>query len=194
MIDLRLAECLAAKVSLPNLNLEVKGWGMNFKVTRIGHNVLSWYREMLDMMSTEQFISLSYIADELRVVHSHAAHTQEYRECYTHISKRYMAPVGLIHAVPPTATTPSRSAYSASSFMSSQRHKRTRTNVPGPSTFYRSVDADVEPSDIYIPSPPHISQSPYVASTSDMYQQLMLNVAYQSTEFFNSFILQVPYF
>ncbi|KAJ7964929.1 serine/threonine-protein phosphatase 7 long form-like [Quillaja saponaria] len=36
-------------------------WRVKCKVTQIGHNVVSWYREMLDRISTEQIITtLSY--------------------------------------------------------------------------------------------------------------------------------------
>ncbi|KAJ7951003.1 serine/threonine-protein phosphatase 7 long form-like [Quillaja saponaria] len=41
-------------------------WRVKFKVTQIGHNVVFWYREMLDRMSADQFISFTYIDDELR--------------------------------------------------------------------------------------------------------------------------------
>ncbi|KAJ7954614.1 hypothetical protein O6P43_026174 [Quillaja saponaria] len=56
------------------------------------------------------------------------------------------------------------------------------------------VDADVRPSDVYIPSPAHMSPPPYMPSSSSMYHQLMPDFALQSSEVFNSPIPQVPYF
>ncbi|KAJ7959733.1 Serine/threonine-protein phosphatase 7 long form-like [Quillaja saponaria] len=120
------------------------------------------------------------------VAHGHAPHTPEYNEWYRRISKRYLTPVGLIHAA-------SASSYythsTSSSSMSSQRRRRSRTDVPRPSVSYERVDADVRPSDVYIPSPPHMSPPPYMASTLAMYQQLMLDFAQQSSEVFNSPIM-----
>ncbi|KAJ7945734.1 serine/threonine-protein phosphatase 7 long form-like [Quillaja saponaria] len=163
-------------------------WRVKFKVTQIGHNVVSWYREMLDRMSSDQ------IGDVLGVAHGHAAHTTEYNEWYRRISRRYLTRVGLIHADP----APSHSTHStSSSSLSSQRRRRSRTDVPGPSVSYGRVDADVRPSDVYIPSPAHMSPPPpppYMASSSSMYHQLMPDFALQSSEVFNSPIPQVPYF
>ncbi|KAJ7976401.1 hypothetical protein O6P43_006186 [Quillaja saponaria] len=72
--------------------------------------------------------------------------------------------------------------------------RRSRTDVPGPSVSYGRVDADVRPSDMYIPSPAHMSPPPYMASSSSMYHQLMPDFAQQSSEIFNYPIPQVPYF
>ncbi|KAJ7954571.1 hypothetical protein O6P43_026135 [Quillaja saponaria] len=126
-----------------------------------------------------------------RVAHGHAAHIPEYNEWYRHINRRYLTRVGLIHV----ALAPSYSAHlKSSSSLSSQRCRRSRTNVPGQSVSYGRVDADVRPSDVYIPSPPYMSPPPYMASTSAMYQQLMLDFAQQSSEVLNSPIPQVSYF
>ncbi|KAJ7960595.1 Transposon protein, putative, Mutator sub-class [Quillaja saponaria] len=223
-------------------------WRVKFKVTQIGHNVVSWYREMLDRMSSDQKVdrvmhqfgyqqpipenptdieadqtlhkfdlrgrgvtdyrwlhanhiaiwgmryNLVQIGDVLGVAHGHAAHTTEYNEWYRRISRRYLTRVGLIHADP----APSHSTHStSSSSLSSQRRRRSRTDVPGPSVSYGRVDADVRPSDVYIPSPAHMSPPPpppYMASSSSMYHQLMPDFALQSSEVFNSPIPQVPYF
>ncbi|KAJ7956030.1 hypothetical protein O6P43_022530 [Quillaja saponaria] len=73
------------------------------------------------------------------VAHGHAAHMPEYKEWYRRISRRYLTPVGLIHVAP----AHSCSTHSTSSSMSSQRSRRIRTDVPGPSVSYRRVDADV---------------------------------------------------
>ncbi|KAJ7957500.1 hypothetical protein O6P43_023800 [Quillaja saponaria] len=135
--------------------------------------------------------NLVQIGDVLGVAHGHAAHTTEYNEWYRRISRRYLTRVGLIHADP----APSHSTRStSSSSLSSQRRRRSRTNVPGPSVSYRRVNADVRPSDVYIPSPAHMSPPPYMASSSSMYHQLMPDFAQQSSEVFNSPIPQVPYF
>ncbi|KAJ7962040.1 serine/threonine-protein phosphatase 7 long form-like [Quillaja saponaria] len=138
--------------------------------------------------------NLVQIGDVLGVAHGHAAHTTEYNEWYRRISRRYLTRVGLIHADP----APSHSTHStSSSSLSSQRRRRSRTDVPGPSVSYRRVDADVRPSDMYIPSPAHMSPpppSPYMPSSSSMYHQLMPDFALQSSEVFNSPIPQVPYF
>ncbi|KAJ7943918.1 hypothetical protein O6P43_033398 [Quillaja saponaria] len=72
--------------------------------------------------------------------------------------------------------------------------RRSRTDVPGPSVSYGRVDADVRPSDVYIPSPAHMSPPPYMASSSSMYHQLMPDLALQSSDIFNSPIPQAPYF
>ncbi|KAJ7972972.1 hypothetical protein O6P43_010783 [Quillaja saponaria] len=140
---------------------------------------------MLDRMSTEQAGEVAY-----GVAHSHAAHTPEYNEWYRRISRRYLTRVSLIHVAP----APSYSTHStSSSSLSSQHCKRNRTDVPGPWVSYGRVDADVRPSDVYIPSPAHMSPPPYMASTSS-YHQLMPDFAQQSSEVFNSPISQVPYF
>ncbi|KAJ7961963.1 hypothetical protein O6P43_017252 [Quillaja saponaria] len=93
---------------------------------------------------------------------------------------------------------PSHSTHStSSSSLSSQHRRRSRTDVPGPSVSYGRVDADVRPSDVYIPSPTHMSPPPpppYMPSSSSMYHQLMPDFALQSSEVFNSPIPQVPYF
>ncbi|KAJ7981849.1 hypothetical protein O6P43_001058 [Quillaja saponaria] len=132
------------------------------------------------------------IGDVLGVAHGHAAHTTEYNDCYRRISRRYLRRVSLIHVDPaPSHFTHSTSS---SSSLSSQRRRRSRTDVPGPSVSYGRVDADVRPSDVYIPSPAHMSPPPYMASSSSMYHQLMPDFALQSSEVFNSPIPQVPYF
>ncbi|KAJ7979010.1 serine/threonine-protein phosphatase 7 long form-like [Quillaja saponaria] len=106
------------------------------------------------------------IGDVLGVAHGYAAHTTEYNEWYRHINRRYLTRVGLIHADP----APSHSTHStSSSSLSSQRRRHSRTDVPGPSISYGRVDADVRPSDVYIPSPAHMSPPPYMASSSSMY-------------------------
>ncbi|KAJ7977368.1 hypothetical protein O6P43_007009 [Quillaja saponaria] len=97
-----------------------------------------------------------------RVALGYAAHTPEYNEWYRRISRTYLTRVGLIHATP----APSYSTHStSSSSLSSQRRKRGRTDVPGPSVSYGRVDADLIP-----------------------------DFAHQSSEVFNSPIPQVPYF
>ncbi|KAJ7949930.1 hypothetical protein O6P43_030210 [Quillaja saponaria] len=123
--------------------------------------------------------NLVQIGDVLGVAHGHAAHTTEYNEWYRRISRRYLTRVGLIHADPAL----SHSTHStSSSSLSSQRRRRSRTEVPGPSVSYGRVDADVRPSNVYIPSPAHMSAPPYMASSSSMYHQLMPDFALQSSE------------
>ncbi|KAJ7959650.1 hypothetical protein O6P43_020199 [Quillaja saponaria] len=117
------------------------------------------------------------------VAHGHAAHTPEYNEWYRRISRRYLTRVGLIHGDP-----------SSFLFLSMVIHRRSRTDVPGLSVSYGRVDADVRPSDVYIPSPAHMSPPPYMASSSSMYHQLMPDFAQQSSEVFNFPIPQVLYF
>ncbi|KAJ7942421.1 hypothetical protein O6P43_034528, partial [Quillaja saponaria] len=138
--------------------------------------------------------NLVQIGDVLGVAHGHAAHTTEYNEWYKRISRRYLTRVGLIHADP----APSHSTHStSSSSLSSQHRRRSRTDVPGPSVSYGRVDADVRPSNVYIPSPAHMSPPlppPYMPNNSSMYHQLMPDFALQSSEVFNSPIPQVPYF
>ncbi|KAJ7957335.1 serine/threonine-protein phosphatase 7 long form-like [Quillaja saponaria] len=109
------------------------------------------------------------------VTHGHAAHTPEYNEWYKRISRRYLTRVGLIHG----DLAPSYSTHSTSS--SSQCRRRSRTDVPGPSVSYRHVDADVRPSDVYIPSPAHMSPPSYMANSSSIYHQLMPDFAQQSS-------------
>ncbi|KAJ7946564.1 serine/threonine-protein phosphatase 7 long form-like [Quillaja saponaria] len=165
-----------------------------------GSASLAWlYKEMchtthLDASEIAGPLILLQIGDVLGVAHGHAAHTTEYNEWYRRISRRYLTRVGLIHADP----APSHSTHStSSSSLSSQRRRRSRTDVPGPSVSYGRVDADVRPSDVYIPSPAHMSPPPpppYMPSSSSMYHQLMPDFALQSSEVFNSPIPQVPYF
>ncbi|KAJ7957543.1 Pko r-Gyr intein like [Quillaja saponaria] len=135
--------------------------------------------------------NLVQIGDVLGIAHGHAAHTTKYNEWYRRINRRYLTRVGLIHADP----APSHSTCStSSSSLSSQRRRCSRTDVSGSSVAYGPVDAEVQPSDVYIPSPAYMSPPPYMASSSSMYHQLMPDFVQQSREVLNSPIPQVPYF
>ncbi|KAJ7969030.1 serine/threonine-protein phosphatase 7 long form-like [Quillaja saponaria] len=99
-------------------------WRVKFKVTQIGHNVVSWYREMLDRMSADQLLPILLIRYHRHHCHHNVADAVELMSLDRRIS-------------------------------------------------YGRVDADVRLSDVYIPSPAHMSPPPYMASSSSMYHQLM---------------------
>ncbi|KAJ7963667.1 ABC transporter C family member 3 [Quillaja saponaria] len=127
---------------------DLRGWGVtDYRWLHANHIAIRGMR-----------YNLVQTGDLRGVAHGHAAHTPEYNEWYRRISRRYLTRVGLIHGDP----APSYSTHSTSS--SSQRRRRSKTDVPGPSVSYGCVDADVRASDVYIPSPAHMSPPPYMAS------------------------------